>query len=272
MSKALLRYVGGKSFFVDWILKHLDFTREVYVELFFGGGSILWNKKRHEVEIINDIDDELGNFLKVLSDEKKVNELKELLSKWLHCESWFYELRDMDISDKDEVFRAARFFYLNRCSVNGDRKSFGWSVLKDKAMEYANKVNELMWFHERLRCVQILGRDFRDVLKDLMKRDVRKICLYADPPYWGLRYYRFNFDEKDHVELAQMLNEFVSRGGYAVVSYYYFDRVEELYPKDKWIYRFYRGVKHAQVVVNKSNKSKDHSEELLLIGGSGLFI
>jgi DNA adenine methylase len=57
--------------------------------------------------------------------------------------------------------------------------------------------------HERLLQVQLECLPYQEILK---RYDRQFTFFYLDPPYFGLPYYRFNFEEKDYVELAGLLN------------------------------------------------------------------
>ena len=66
--KSPLQYYGGKFFIVDEILRLIP-PHICYVEVFFGSGQVFFQKERSEVEVINDLDDLVYSFFKVLSDK-----------------------------------------------------------------------------------------------------------------------------------------------------------------------------------------------------------
>ena len=61
--KRILNYPGSKwrlaEIIIDMIPQHVT-----YLEPFFGSGAVLFNKEPSEVEIINDLDKRVCNFLK----------------------------------------------------------------------------------------------------------------------------------------------------------------------------------------------------------------
>lgn len=66
--KAVLKYPGAKNRIAPWIIKHIP-EHKVYCEPFFGSGAVLFNKEPCYNEIVNDIDDDVYNFFKVLRTE-----------------------------------------------------------------------------------------------------------------------------------------------------------------------------------------------------------
>ena len=63
--KAVLKYPGAKNRLANWIVDHIP-EHKVYCEPFFGSGAVFFNKKICYNEILNDLDDEVYNFFKVL--------------------------------------------------------------------------------------------------------------------------------------------------------------------------------------------------------------
>lgn len=56
--------------------------------------------------------------------------------------------------------------------------------------------------HERLLNVQLECLPYQEILR---KYDRPFVFFYLDPPYFGLPYYKFNFNGKDYGELAGLL-------------------------------------------------------------------
>lgn len=64
----VLKYPGAKNRIADWLLEYVP-EHKLYLEPFFGSGALFFNKKPSYLEIINDLDDEIVNFFKVLRDD-----------------------------------------------------------------------------------------------------------------------------------------------------------------------------------------------------------
>lgn len=273
--EGLLRWIGGKSMIADWVCSYMDYSRKVYLELFLGGGSVLWRKERHRYEVVNDGDGELVNFYRVVRDCGLVRRLVRIVGEWLWSDEVFKEILGLDVSKLDEVERAARFFYLNRVSINGAGRNYAhrWSVDSMKDFFDIGGLEELLlWYSERLKGVFIYNKDFRVVLNNFLdrNRDLSNLCVYADAPYWGVNYYAVKFSEQCHRDLAELLNRVVDKGGYVLVSYYEFEGMRELYGEDKWVVEKYRVVKTSEVRVKQESRSG--AEEVLLVSRNNLFI
>lgn len=63
--KNVLKYPGSKTRIAKWICAYIP-PHEVYLEPFFGGGGVFFNKIPARIETINDISAEVYNYFKVL--------------------------------------------------------------------------------------------------------------------------------------------------------------------------------------------------------------
>ena len=66
--KQVLKYPGAKLKLADWIISNIP-SHSVYLEPFFGSGAVFFNKPKSEIETINDINDDVYNYFKVLRDK-----------------------------------------------------------------------------------------------------------------------------------------------------------------------------------------------------------
>ena len=254
-----LKYVGGKSYLAKEIINLLDYSVQCYVEPFFGAGHVFFQKQPHKVEIINDIDNDLINFYLVWKEQKDrlIQELeyipysgalrKQWLEEWLHGHK-----------GKDDFERAVRYFFLIRSGFDGLLKSsFSVSFVKNSARAYYGAIKLIDLMYERIKNAQILNRDFRNVLERI---ENRKCMIYADPPYFGHeKYYSGNFSKQDHEDLARIFNSLPNAK--IIVSYYYFDGIEQLYPKDKWKYIEIQQTKHSVYSIT----TRPYAPELLIL-------
>jgi len=230
-----LNYIGGKAHMAKTIVSLLDYSVDSYIEPFFGSGQVFFRKPPHKIEVINDVNNDLINFYLVWYEQK--DKLIEVLERLPYSEAlykrWIKEWYQ-GYKGKDDFERAIRYFFLLRSSMLGElhSKAFLTSVGSNRAQVYYNAVELLNVTHERIKNAQIRNSDFRDVLKTVKDRP----CLiYADPPYFGYEeYYKHEFTKQDHEDLAKLLNSLPNAK--IIVSYYYFDGIEDLYPKSKWRY------------------------------------
>nr|WP_304459259.1 DNA adenine methylase [Alicyclobacillus sendaiensis] len=226
MAKSPLIWFGGKSKLAPLIVARMP-PHKVYVEPFGGAAHVIAAKPTADIEVYNDIDGDLVNFLLVARDEPErlVQTAESLPYSRLLYETWKREPLP------DEPFeRAVRWFYLNRSGIakgNADRTT-GWrhsrSPGTNPAQGYHSAVQLIRDFADRMRNVQIECRDFREVIRTYDSADT---LFYVDPPYIGReQYYAGEFTEADHRDLAELLN---SIQGKAIVSYYDHPMLNELY-------------------------------------------
>lgn len=244
----LFKYIGGKHHMVNDIIRLLDYSKECYVELFGGSGKVLLNKPRHKVEVYNDIDGDIFNLWYVC--KYKFDEFKKELDDLIYCEDLFKYFKNL--KPENDVMRAVRTYYLFNCSIVGFSDVFCMSYAKNESLCLMNKIENLRSIFERIKYVQILNKDFRRILESIKNKD--SVMLYADPPYYNAERYYEGFSREDHVVLADYLN----KAKYSVmVSYYYFDGVEELYPPGRWHYHRFEKIKF-------SGANEDRVVELLI--------
>lgn len=224
-----LRYMGGKSRQAEWIVRLIP-SHYTYVEPFGGAAHVLFAKGRSSIEVYNDINQDVVNFFAMLRDrsEELVEKVSLIPYARKHYEEWTQDFK-AGRRPAEPLEWAARWFYLNRASVNG-RWGAGWSHrLKGKGggvKEWAHIEARLYAAAQRLRGVQIENEDFRAIFQTY---DSPETFFYADPPYFGMEdYYHFQgeFTKKDHEALAEILKKLKGRW---LLSYNLCPEVKELY-------------------------------------------
>jgi len=253
MYKLLFSHFGGKKNMFKEIVSRLDYSKGCYVELFGGSAQILINKPPHKIEIINDIDDDIFTLWKVVKENPKalMNELKNVL----YSRKVFKYYKKLN--PKNDLEKAVKCYVLYNFSVLSSKSSFAVSIKTNHPQTYRNRLEIIPLIYERFSRAYILNDNYSSVLE--LIKDETDIMLYADPPYWGTEYYYKNssFKKEDHYKLAEYLNN----AKYSVmISYYYFDEIEKLYPQKKWIYHRFRKQKNSYSFV----KTTFDVEELLL--------
>ena len=77
--KSPLRYPGGKFYALKHIMPYIECVpHDEYREPFFGGGSVFFAKKKTEFNIINDLEKDIIEFYKWITDEKQCASLIDL--------------------------------------------------------------------------------------------------------------------------------------------------------------------------------------------------
>ena len=176
-------YFGGKAALADRLISLFP-EHKTYVEVFGGGGSILFTKEPSSLEVFNDLSGNVINFFRVVRDrEGMFPDLynRACLSPFSR-EEWRF-CKDHLNDDPDPVERARRFFVLARYSFGGMLGAgFALTVSKPggKARAFGSALCMLPAISERLREVEIEMKDFRDVIR---LYDSQETFFYFDPPY-----------------------------------------------------------------------------------------
>src|ERR1022692_3331846 len=111
-----LAYIGGKNRLAAKIIALLP-EHTTYVEPFAGGAQVFFHKRPSEVEVLNDLDGEIVNLLRVCQwhHEELIRHLKYTVAS----RSWFDLLAKTDPATLTDIQRAGRFFYLQKNCFGG---------------------------------------------------------------------------------------------------------------------------------------------------------
>src|SRR5439155_12263593 len=109
MLNSPFKWVGGKSRLRKAIIALIP-PHTCYVELFAGAAWVLFGKSASDVEVLNDIDQELISFFRVVRE--KPEELIASFEWELVSRAEFERLANLDTSHLTDVERAHRFYYL----------------------------------------------------------------------------------------------------------------------------------------------------------------
>lgn len=181
--KTPITYYGGKQQMLRHILPKIP-THHTYIEPFFGGGSVFWGKPPSAAEVVNDSNNRLITFYKVLKYD--LDELQTLIDETFHSRAQHretdaeYESGEVEISD---VLRMAWAVWVQTnmsfSSVIGG--GFGYDRYGSCALRLHNKKKLLCdAYQERLKRVTI---ESYDVLKVMKAYDAPDAFFYLDPPY-----------------------------------------------------------------------------------------
>jgi DNA adenine methylase len=196
-----ISYIGGKNRLATKIISLLP-EHTTYVEPFAGGAQVLFHKPPSNVEVLNDLDFDIVNFFRVCQwhYEELIRYLRYCLaSRTLH------ELQvKTDPTTLTDIQRAGRFFYLQKNSFGGLilKQKFHYGVTQPSNYNPTRIPEIIERAHQRLYRVQIESLPYEQVLD---KYDRPTTVFYLDPPYWGPKLYRFNFNEADFQSLARRL-------------------------------------------------------------------
>ncbi|MDO4778484.1 MAG: DNA adenine methylase [Tissierellia bacterium] len=178
--KNVLKYPGSKSRIAKWIVSFIP-EHDVYLEPFFGGGAVFFNKKPSRIETINDLSAEVYNYFKVLRDspEKLIRFLALTPYGRIEYEKSFEAI-------EDEIERARRFavrccqgFGCSNKYKNGFRSSVGSK--SPRTTSFWNDFPEVLQLaSKRLLQAQIENQDAINLIE---RYNQEEVFIYADPPY-----------------------------------------------------------------------------------------
>lgn len=224
MALSVLHWAGGKGRQLDYLLPMIPVTK-IYCEPFGGGGSVLLNRQRSEIEVYNDLDGELVNLFTVLRHDGHYRDFRRRVALMPYSRAEF-ECCLADLRrgvETDPVARAVSFYVVLNQSVSGKRLASNGDWSRNRTVNNADnwfrRQEGLMAVHERIRNVQLESRDALDIVKQW---DTESTTFYLDPPYvletrGRNRYYAVEPGDDFHRELVTVL---LDVKGAAVLSGY----------------------------------------------------
>ncbi len=215
-----MSWVGGKKALREVIEARLPRSCDRYVEIFGGGGWVLFYKKPSKFEVYNDFNPNLANLYRCVRDHP--DELCEELRYSLNSRIDFDHIRQVLHSKTviPDIKRAAYFFQIIRQSYASGLDSFGGQP--HNMWRNFSPIHEAA---ERLQTVVIENKDFAKLIKQY---DRPNTIFYADPPYYNTEdYYEdVGFTREDHIRLRDSL---MSIQGKFLLSYNDCPEIRELY-------------------------------------------
>jgi len=245
-TRPALRYHGAKWRLAPWILAHFPplASHDVYVEPFGGSAAVLLRKPRSPIEVLNDLDDDVVTFFRVMRDMPDELIRRIALTPFARRE-WIAAGQPAD----DPVEQARRFYVRSYGSIAGptaqwrsgwrrqkvlSRRADGSGAMTTAATAFAD-VSHLHVVADRLRGVFI---EAEDALSLIRRYDHPRALFYVDPPYpaatrqrWAKTAYAHEMTDGQHGQLAAVLNDC---RGLVVLSGYNCDLYRELFPAPAW--------------------------------------
>ena len=202
-----LAYIGGKNRLAAKIISLLP-EHTAYVEPFAGGAQVFFHKRPSEVEVLNDLDGEIVNLLRVCQWHH--SELIRYLKYTVASRSWFDLLAKTDPTTLTDIQRAGRFFYLQKNCFGGlvVKQHYHYGVVQSPNFNPERLPTVIAKAHERLQRVQIESLPYQEILE---RYDRPTTCFYMDPPYWRRKLYRHNFSDQGFAHLEQRLHKIRGR-------------------------------------------------------------
>lgn len=221
----MIPYIGNKSKFSNFIIPYIPKKISTYVEPFSGMYGIFFSLNHVDYQFINYIYNDINylnsNLFEYLKNPDFINEVRLIKSN----ESIFKSAHSYVLNGKDSMKLAIDWLIILTCSYPSDinkwRNDNEFEIFKLKYNSYKNQL---------LKIDKIHNLDYKEIIKMYDSEDT---FFYIDPPYKGREsyYINHNFGENSHKELSNILNKI--KGNF-LLSYYYFDGIEDLYPNCKF--------------------------------------
>lgn len=254
--KSPFRYAGGKFYALKHILPYIDCVpHDEYREPFIGGGSVFFAKKKAKINWINDLETELINVYRALTNDDIIQQIIKRLSTEIATRERFEEIKKWEPqSFIDEVYRT---YYLNRTAYCGIINKPAWGFKEKKSSPPSNWGKFLSEVYPKLEGVEITNLDFSEVIASPKQGD--SVLLYLDPPYFKAdqkRAYTKPFKLEDHIRLAEQLQ---NTNYYFCLSYDDVDEIRDLYcwakiHEKSWLYN----------TANKKGEARKKGAELII--------
>jgi len=220
----LIPYLGHKGKFASFITPNIPTDISTYVEPFGGAMGVFFSldfSKFRNVEFIyNDINYLNFNLFYLLKNDIRFIEIVKGIK--VDKEYYLKSIKDLT-KETDRMTKAINWLIVLTCSAPNQIGQDSWRG--DTEFEIF-KLKWKAYEPHLMKISEILNVDYKEVIE---KYDSETTFFYLDPPYMGREKYYINhdFDERSHYELSDILNNIK---GKFLLSYYYFDGIEDLYP------------------------------------------
>ena len=203
-TKPPIPWLGGKRRLLKHI-KPLIPEHQLYVELFFGGGALFFDKTSRAAvpAVLNDIDSELVNLYRVICHHK--DEFVRQFDHMLYSREMYNQLKVEAVSGGlTDIQRAANFYARVRQSFAAradSGQSFGLSRKTIRAPRLFNfaQFEQISAKLKRRLSKMAVGKMWPIVTTG-------GAFFFADPPYWQAQGYKSHFDFEQYQNLAEFMS------------------------------------------------------------------
>ena len=263
-AKPILKWAGGKSQMLKYILPLIPNYSGRYIEPFLGGGAVYFALNPDNA-IISDSNPELINMYRQVADN--VESVITYLNMYKNDKELFYAVRDQVWENLPKAEAAARMIFLNKTCFNGLYRVNKKGMFNTPFGNYKNPVicdeNRLRNASKILSKATLVCGDYLDVLKSYAKSGD---FVFLDPPYVPVgkygdfkRYTKEQFYDHNQIELADEVKRLVNLGCYVILTNSNHPLCRELYSEFKY-----------EVVPTRRSISSDSKtrcgEDIIVIG------
>lgn len=173
---SILRRLGNKKKIAKQIQAHFP-PHKIYIEPFFGGGGMFFNKPKAKYNIVNDLDSDVFNLFQVVMNQKEELE-KAFYMMPIHSDLLNYWKKNEEV---DPIKKALRFLFLSNFTLYGKQDTITYRVGRDKQV-LLERLNQTF---DYLYGVQFMNFDFIKAIKVASSQlnEKHDIFIYNDGPY-----------------------------------------------------------------------------------------
>ena len=219
----VIPYYGGKWELSKQLVPMLP-PHSRYIEVFAGGLSMLFRKKRVEKNIVNDFDNDIVNLY--VSVAEKFDEFSNHVYWIPRSRKLFAKYQAKILATKGEIEipdakRAAMYYYVIKNAFNKNVYNVMSKAEGKKVNWHTSLIEELKWSRKMMNGVIVENLDFRELVKRYEPQE--DDCWYLDPPYVVAgeksNYYFHDFTNDDHDALKDVCDKIHENKAKFMVSY-----------------------------------------------------
>ncbi len=215
MPKTPISYYGGKQNLVSTILPLIP-KHEIYTESFFGGGAVFFAKEPAISEVINDSNNMVVNFYKVVQTD--FDNLKEKIEATLFSRAT-YKVADT-IYRMPHLFNklqhAWAFYIATNMGFSCQIGSWGYDKYGKRVKAFRNK--KIAFDKEIVKRLENTQIENNDACKVIKSRDTDNAFHYVDPPYIDVHQGHYEgYTKGDYIKLLDTLSKI--KGRFLLSSY-----------------------------------------------------
>lgn len=266
--KSFIKYVGGKSKLLKYIIENLPNDFNNYFEPFVGGGSVILgiisSQEKNRSYTISDINSSLINCYYIIQNnlDELIIELSNEKYKNESIEYYINRARfnKLKFLDNHKVECAALFIYLNKCGYNGmyrENKSGEFNIPFGTMKNPSICDNEsLLNVKKYIKEINILCCKYEDILENITDGDF----VYMDSPYDGTfsDYTSNKFGKSEQISLKLFVDILTSKKVKVMLSNSCTEFIKDLY-KD-----YYQIILNTKYSLGGKNASRGNKSELLI--------
>lgn len=216
--KSVLKYSGAKNRIADWICSYIP-EHNVYLEPYAGSLAVLLHKERCHIETVNDLNEDVVNFFRVLRDQP--NALRKVISLTPYSRLEYERAYEETEYDLEKARRFCVRCWMGFGCSNRYRNGFKTgqqSGSPDPAGAWSLLPNTMLQAADRLRGVQIENLPATELIN---RYDTADVFIYADPPYVPDKRKKYLYkNEMDNTDHEALLAQLLRHPGKVMISGY----------------------------------------------------